>query len=81
VRGLTDDERATLADMLARPEAWLDEDDEHGEEVRNRLVTQGRARFEVLPHPPPGYDPDEWETLSWEVTDLGRLALRVCTKA
>ena len=81
MRGLRGDEREALIQMVGDPDHWLDSDDDAGEEVRDRLVDQGRATRVTTPSQrlEPGEDPDEWETIEWQPTHLGRLALRVCT--
>lgn len=84
MRGLRPDERAALIAMVRNPKDTLHWDDDAGEEVRDRLAAQGRVTRIVRPASqddflPPGEDPGDWETVHWEPTPLGLLALRVCT--
>lgn len=83
MRGLFPDERAVLVHLAGSDGLHkLADDDEAGEEIRDRLASQGRVKRTVGPciDPPPGEDPNDWESVSWEITDLGRLALKVCTR-
>ena len=83
MKSLTSEERAALISMMIEPETWLDNDDIVGEEIRDRLVSQGRAWRKTHPSDgtrlAPDEDPGDWETLEWGVTELGKLALKVCT--
>lgn len=61
-----------LANDGNRPR-WLDEDDDIGMEIRDRLAADGRVfRQEFI-------DDDGNECVSWKISLLGKLALSVCT--
>lgn len=76
MRGLMPEERAVLVHLAAPVDGavWLADDDERGVEIRERLTAQGRLRSGELPGLEEGCT-----TVWWEITDLGRLALKVCT--
>jgi hypothetical protein len=84
LRGLTSEERQILSHLAGEGDQhhYLADDDDVGEEIRDRLVSQGRAvRF--VHHPAlvvaPGEDPNDFETVEWRISPLGRLALTCCT--
>ena len=71
MRGLTREEQAALRE-LASPEPARELTDAE-EDVHEQLVERGLVRTWVT------QEDDGWETQHWEITDDGRLALRVCT--
>lgn len=72
MRGLTQEERRVLVEIARDPDRWLAEDDDDGEEIRDRLAVQRR----VIRSEEPGGD--DWYTIRWSISPLGRLALRAC---